>query len=396
MKQLDLISPVISGVGAVSCAGINCRETRSMFFERSERRLPTAPSPRCGTTLSDPVFELVELETTGANRNNMLVTMAIDEALENAKLTREMLAKYRVGVCLGTTTAGQLNNLKLYSELRDGNYSRISEVDTFVHSSPAELLRRQYNLNGPALTVSNACASGTDAAGIAQYWLSQGKCDIVLVTGVDELNHIPVAGFHALGVASSAPCRPFDRDRSGLNLGEGAACCVMETFDNAVKRGVAPAFELLSYGNACDAYHATSPHPEGRGLADAITQALVRAKVSAQDIAFINAHGTSTRANDLCEGKVFDRLFGSSVPYLSTKGWTGHTLGAAGTLEMVFTILMLEQGEIPASCGFENRDPEIPGSPASSRTILKNPEFALSNSLAFGGSNAAAVIRRRR
>ena len=395
MKPLELVCPFISGVGTVSGAGLNYRESMERFFDPQKRRLPVKASSRCGTTLNDPVFELVELETCGANRNNMLARIAIDEALENASLTAEMLAGMRVGVCLGTTTAGQLNNIALYGKLRDGDDSELYKVEEFVNSSPADLLRRQYSLNGPSLTISNACASGTDALGIAQYWISSGKCDIVLVVGVDELNIIPVAGFHALGVSSDAPCKPFDRFRSGLNLGEGAGCCVLEHPQHAAKRAFTASFELLSYGNACDAYHATSPHPEGRGLTMAINAALSRAGITADKIAFINAHGTSTRANDLCEGRVFDKIFGNTVPYLSTKGWTGHTLGAAGTLEMAFTVLMLGKGEIPGSCGFEEQDPEIPGAPCAKTTKLKNPEYALSDSLAFGGSNAAAVIRRR-
>ena len=395
MKNNELITPLISGVGMVSGAGLNCRESMERFYDPALRRLPVKASSRCGTTLSDPFFELTELETQGTNRNNMLLRIAVEEALANAKLTAAMLKTMRVGVCVGTTTAGQLNDIPLYAQLRSGDESNIDRVAEFVQSSPAELLCRQYGLNGPALTVSNACASGTDAAGIAQYWLSDGKCDLVLVAGVDELNRIPVAGFHALGVSSDKPCMPFDRNRSGLNLGEGAGCCIFEHPQHAAKRGFSANSEFLSYGNACDAYHATSPHPEGRGLETAIRLALARANITAGDVAFINAHGTSTRANDLCEGKVFDRVFGKDVPYLSTKGWTGHTLGAAGTLELAFTVLMLQAGRIPASCGFSEADPEIPGAPSAGEIVLKNPEYALSDSLAFGGSNAAVVIRRR-
>lgn len=395
MKKIDLVHPLISGCGAVSGAGTGCAETLEILFDPQKRRMPLPPSPRCGTTLADPVFELYELETTGPNRNNMLARMAIDEALAEAKLTPPMLASMRAGVCVGTTTAGQLNDLPLYAELRTGNREHLGDVATFTKSSPADLLRHQYNLTGPALTVSNACASGTDAAGIAQLWLSAGLCDLVLVVGVDELNRIPVAGFHALGVASPEPCRPFDRDRKGLNLGEGAGCLILETPEHAAKRGVKPDIELLSYGSACDAYHPTSPHPEGRGLETAIRTALALAEVQPGRIAFLNAHGTSTSANDSCESAVFSRVFGEKVRFLSTKGHTGHTLGAAGTLELVFSVLMLRRGEISASRGFENPDPELPVSPVSSHTILENPEFALSTSLAFGGSNAAAVIRRR-
>lgn len=395
MKKLDLICPFISGVGVISGAGLNCHESMERFYDPAKRILPAKASARCGTTLSDPVFELADLETEGINRNNMLANIAIKEALKNADLTEKMLENRRVGVCLGTTTAGQLNSIPLYAQLRNSDYSRIDKVKEFVNTNPAELLLRQYKLNGPALTISNACASGTDAAGIAQYWLSAGKCDIVLVIGVDELNIIPVAGFHALGVSSDFPCMPFDKKRTGLNLGEGAGCCIFENPLHAAKRGFSANTEFCAYGNACDAYHATSPHPEGEGLEKAIRAALLQAGLQPEDIAFVNAHGTSTRANDLCESKVFHRVFGKDVPFLSTKGWTGHTLGAAGTLELAFTVLMLQEGRIPGSCNFTEADPEMPAAPCSCEMELKNPEYALSDSLAFGGSNAAAVIRRR-
>ena len=217
---------------------------------------------------------------------------------------------------------------------------------------------------------------------------------MVLAGGADELNRIPYFGFHSLSVVSPTLCRPFDRDRQGLNLGEGAGILVLETDAHAKARGVTAAVGIPGYGTCADAYHLTAPRPDGAGLEKAIGQALTGASLGPTDVGFINAHGTATHDNDLVEGSVLSRLFGSDVAVLSTKGYTGHTLGAAGGLEAVFTALALQEGWIPASAGFENKDDEIPMTPVTSRTGIEG-RYALSTSLAFGGNNSALLFERR-
>ena len=168
---------------------------------------------------------------------------------------------------------------------------------------------------------------------------------------------------------------------------------VLESADHARGRGLVPQFEVAGFGSGCDAHHLTAPHPEGRGLEAAIMVALQQARIGAQQVAFINAHGTATQDNDRVEGKVIARIFGDGVPFLSTKGYTGHTLGAAGGLEAVFTVLGLREGWIPANVGFTNQPDDIPVAPVRQRTTVRG-EYAMSTSLAFGGNNAAVVIRR--
>jgi len=239
----------------------------------------------------------------------------------------------------------------------------------------------------------NACSSGTDALGVAASWLRAGLCDAAIVGGADELNQVPLAGFWSLGVMSSEPCTPFDDNRCGLNLGEGAGVIVLESYDHANARGVKPTIELAGFGAGCDAHHLTAPHPQGRGLRSAIQAALAQADITAEQVAFVNAHGTATLDNDRGEGAVLESIFGNCFPFLSTKGYTGHTLGAAGGLEAVFTVLGLRERWIPASTGFSTQAHDIPIAPVRETTPVDG-NYAMSTSLAFGGNNAAALFRR--
>ncbi len=228
---------------------------------------------------------------------------------------------------------------------------------------------------------------------MALSWLNNDLCDIAVAGGADELNRIPFCGFGSLGIVSRDLCAPFDRDRKGLNLGEGAGVLVLETKHSAQKREKASDLYLLGYGSSSDAYHLTSPHPEGVGLAASINKALKESGIKPDDIIFVNAHGTATVENDKVEGKVLANIFGQGLKMLSTKGFTGHTLGAAGGLEAVFTAAALQEGWIPASIGFSNKDDAIPLVPVREKTVI-NGRYAVSTSLAFGGNNAAVVIGR--
>ena len=251
----------------------------------------------------------------------------------------------------------------------------------------------EHNFSGPGLNVVNACSSGTDAIGVAMSWIKTGICDIVIAGGADELNRVPVAGFNSLGILSDSICKPFDKNRNGLNLGEGAAFIVLEKESTARARKASILAECCSCAIAADGYHLTAPHPEGKGLKIAIEKALLSAKLTYNDINFINAHGTATKNNDLCEGYVFKNMFKDKTKVLSTKGYTGHTLGAAGAIDAVLTVLSLEKQWLPINAGFLDEDPEIGFSPVTESMSFK-AEYALSTSLAFGGKNSAVIFRR--
>lgn len=383
---------LITGMGTVSAAGSGLEETLESF--QQPRRDP-APVQRFDSSLNLPVFEVTGFSTPPdleKMRTHALLWAAVQQALEQAG--RPSLKNLRVGIAIGTTVASQLNDLEFYSTWRREHKAPMDAANRYLAGNPAEWLAKKLGVTGPALTVVNACSSGADAIGIARTWLLGGACDIAIAGGADELNRVPLAGFNALGVASPQPCRPFDKNRSGLNLGEGAGVLVLETAAAATRRGAKSALAVAGYGSAVDAHHLTAPHPEGRGLRRAIFQALETAGIGTGDIAFINAHGTSTLENDRIEGAVLKDLFGNT-PVLSTKGYTGHTLGAAGALEAVFTALGLREGWVPASAGFQTLDEEIGLFPTLGKTEIAG-RFALSTSLAFGGSNAALVIEYRK
>ncbi len=383
----------VSGRGMISVLGKDIAET-AVALDADQPRLPAVPR-KVETALQLPVFEIQDLEPEPGIPGGFSLQMlrcALAEALAEAQLNLRDLAKLRVGVCIGTTVACQLNNIPFYAILRTGNTPPAQPFCDYIAGNPAEWIRQEFALNGPALTVSNACSSGADAIGIAMLWIRQGLCDLVITGGTDEINKVPLDGFNALGVCSATPCRPFDAERSGLNLGEAAGIIILSAQKTA--KSSLP-FAIAGYGNSSDAFHITQPDPEGKGLERAIRISLRNAgPIGPEKIAFTNAHGTGTVVNDRVETIVFSRIFQDQARFMSTKALTGHTLGAAGAIECILSMIMLERQSVPASSRFENLAVDMPIAPLTSTTTVKNAEYALSTSLAFGGSNSALVIRR--
>ena len=379
-------------MGVVSALGGNVGETLGSL---AAPRVYAAPVTRFETSLRCPVMEVLRPLACPAgivspSRTLQLALTALAEALADAG-NPHLTPGLRLGVCLGTTVASQLNSLPFYDAFRRTGTPPLEPVQAFLDGNLAEAVARHLGANGPRATVVNACSSGADAIGLGMNWLAAGLCDAVVAGGADELNRVPLAGFYSLGIVSDTPCQPFDRHRRGLNLGEGAGILIVETAASARSRGLDPTLAVAGFGAACDAYHLTAPHPEGIGLQAAVATALAGAAIGPEEIAFVNAHGTGTPDNDAVEGKVLSRLFGPALHYLSTKGLTGHTLGAAGGIEAVLTALGLREGWVPASAGCTEPDPAIPIAPTAARTRIDG-RYALSTSLAFGGNNAALVL----
>ncbi len=383
---------LITGMGTISASGKNLGDSlKSMGLGQRNCSDVTLFS----TPLAYPVFEVKEIQKKfyiEDSRTLSLALCAVDEALKDAGL--DNIKDYRVGVCMGTTVASQLNDIEFYKTYRKTGSAFMRPVDKYLEGNLADFIIRKFSISGPTLTVVNACSSGTDAIGIALSWLKGGLCDIAIAGGADELNNVPLCGFGSLGVVSQSPCTPFDRDRKGLNLGEGAGAMVLETEASARRRGSKTCLQLCGYGSSADAYHLTAPHPEGTGLKRAIIRALSEAETKQQEIGFINAHGTATKDNDRVEGKALKELFGKELKMLSTKGFTGHTLGAAGGIEAVYTAAGLKEGWIPGNAGFKNIDDEIGFSPVTEKTSI-DTHYAMSTSLAFGGNNSALVFALR-
>ena len=325
-------------------------------------------------------------------RNNRLARMTVlQDGFADAVATAQ--AHYgaaRIGVFIGTSTAGILTTEQAYRKLNeqgeftDGfDYGKTQDV-----FAATDFCRSWLALEGPALGISTACTSGAKTFAAASRYIQAGLCDAAVVGGVDSLCLTTLYGFNSLQLLSSQPCRPWDKRRDGLNLGEAAAFALLE------REPADKSLCLLGYGESSDAYHMSSSDPEGEAAANAIRQALTRAGLEPSQIGYINLHGTATPANDRAEDKIITRLFGDQTPCSSTKGWTGHTLGAAGALEAVFACLCIEHGFMPASLNTEHLDPAL-----SARILLQAHaapvQTVLSNSFGFGGTNCSLIIGRK-
>jgi 3-oxoacyl-(acyl-carrier-protein) synthase len=379
----------ITGLGVISAAGSGVEA--SLATLGAGIRPSLVPCPVGDFPIVLPMY-VAAGDLPAGDRTFRLALVAARQALREAGL--ETLPEgFRLGVCLGTTVACQLNDLAFYAAYRTTGNPPLEAVERFSEGGLAERVARELGADGPVMTVVNACSSGNDAFGVALAWLRTGRCEAVVAGGADELSAIPASGFFALGVTSPDPCRPFDKNRQGLNLGEGAGAAVLERPESAARRGRKSRLSVAGFGGAADGHHLTAPHPDGLGLELAVRAALDDAGIGSECIDFINAHGTATRENDRIEGGVLARLFGRFARVVSTKGYTGHTLGAAGGIEAVFTALALREGWIPSNIGFADPDEAIPVVPLTAVTPVVR-SHALSTSLAFGGNNAALVIAR--
>ena len=395
-------SVAVTGMGCICGPGNTLAENMKALF--GQRKNP-APPVRFSSShsINYPVFEVADgldsLEPRGVKdltRTAKLGLHAAYEALENAGIDPHggFLHSNRAGVCIGTTVGTAMNHEGFYRQYCGNEQPDMNHIKRLLNSNPAMVLAREFGISGPVQTVANACSSGTDAIGIAYLWIRSGLCDVVLAGGADELCHVTYNGFISLMITDDGPCRPFDRDRKGLNLGEGAAVLVLESESHARSRAEKTRGFILGYGASCDAHHFTAPHPEGRGLRQAIQNALNQSGFSAKDVAFVNAHGTGTPDNDRVESRVLADLL-PDVPFISTKGHTGHTLGAAGAIEAAFTVACLAGGKLPKNAGFETPDPELAAGPATTGTEISGV-IAVSESLAFGGHNGVLVFGKEK
>lgn len=377
-------------MGCICAAGNNLNDSMASLFSGIRAPLPPA-SFSSNHPIRYPVFEVKDF-TVPADllRTSALGLHAAREALADAGLDSDLLDTLRVGVCVGTTVGCAVSNETFCREYRSVTAPGMAPLERILRSNPAAVIAREFGFDGPCQTIVNACSSGTDAVGLAASWIRSGICDVALAGGADELGRITYIGFIALLIADESPCKPFDAKRKGLNLGEAGAMMVLESEQVRGMRNKKARSYVLGYGSACDAYHMTAPRPDGAGLKSAIAEALACNDTDPAAIAFVNAHGTGTPENDKVETRVLAEVL-PGVPFLSTKGYTGHTLGAAGAIEAVFTAACLERGKIPANAGFTTPDPELGGTPVTETTYFSGT-VALSESLAFGGNNSVIVL----
>jgi 3-oxoacyl-[acyl-carrier-protein] synthase-1 len=328
-------------------------------------------------------------------RNNRLAELALqqDGFFEAVQQAASRLGGRRVGVFMGTSTAGILQTELAYRE-RDPVSGALPESfeygSTHNSFSVADYLRRRCGLEGPAVAVSCACASSAKAFGSARRMLEAGLIDAALVGGVDSLCLTTLYGFHSLQLSSPAPCRPFDVARDGISIGEGAALALLERAPDDLD---GDSVLLLGVGESSDAYHMSAPHPEGLGARRAMRAALASAVLDPGDIDYINLHGTGTPSNDRSESHAVTSVFGPTTPCSSTKGATGHTLGAAGALEAVISALAVKNGFMPGGVHTSTIDPTL-----TALYIRDNRRASIrrvmSNSFGFGGTNCSLILGR--
>jgi 3-oxoacyl-[acyl-carrier-protein] synthase II len=296
---------------------------------------------------------------------------------------------------VGTTSGGMTFGEEYYRGLKGGKTSMRRAPSLIANYTPQKPLmdaQEAFGLSAPCQVIANACASGTNAIGHAFDCIRSGRYERILAGGYDALSELVFVGFDSLQASTPERCRPFDRERTGLVLGEGAAILLLENFDSARGRGAKIVAEIIGYGLSTDNHHLTQPNPSGSGPRQAMEGALHSARISARTIDYINAHGTATPLNDAAEGKAIAELFdGAAVS--STKGMMGHSLGAAGAIEAIISILALQNQFLPGNINFREGDAGLDLNIIANSSQPGNLRTVLSNSFGFGGTNASVIIR---
>ena len=396
---MPLRSPVITGTGVISAAGSNRREVwEALRTGRSGLGpLTLFVSARYGSHLVGQVREDVDRLAQGVrgSRSDKLGWLAAREALEQAGLGPETkIVPERRGVLLGSTVGGMLGTEQFMAHLLREQRRRFGPLRFHECAGVTDLCARMLGARGPCATVSTACSAGAMAIAAAAELILAGEADLMLAGGSDSLCRLTLNGFGSLLLLDPSGCRPFDVRRAGISLGEGAAMLVLEAEETARARGARILARLTGWGASCDAWHATAPHPEGRGAFAAMQKALERAGLQPADIDFVCAHGTGTPDNDAMEAKALRRFWGDRLPPVaSLKRFFGHTLAASGAIKAVVCVQALLEQHIPANPGFEQPDPALGLEPVRQFQPC-NLSHLLSNSFGFGGNNVVLVLSK--
>ena len=330
-----------------------------------------------------------QLRADRLHRVAQMMILALGEALTQAP---GFLPEISV---VGTTSGGMSFGEEYYRGLKGERPSRRrapSLIANYTPQKPVVDAQEAFGLSTPCQVIANACASGTNAIGHAFACIRSGRYKRALTGGYDALSELVFVGFDSLQASTPELCRPFDRERTGLVIGEGAAILLLEELDSARARGAKILAEIVGYGISTDNHHLTQPNPSGSGPRQAMEGALKSAGLSAGEIDYINAHGTATPFNDAAEGKAIAELF-DGVAVSSTKGMMGHSLGAAGAIEAIISILALQNQFLPPNINFRNGDAEMDLNIVANHSQPANLRIVLSNSFGFGGTNATVIIR---
>ncbi|WP_345418669.1 beta-ketoacyl-ACP synthase [Halioxenophilus aromaticivorans] len=330
-------------------------------------------------------------------RNNALADYCLRQGqfLASVETLKQYFDAARIGIIVGSSTSAIDRTETAYQQLTDDGELAPEFQQPEVHNPHALGLYVAHTLGitGPSMTINTACSSSAKVFASAARWLAAGVVDAVVVGGTDALGLSVVHGFNALQLVSPAPCQPFDQNRTGINIGEAAGFALLANAEQLSAEFPLSRHRitLSGYGESSDAHHMSHPHPEGTGARLAMQQALSQAKLQPAQIDYVNLHGTASQANDAIEGDVISVLFGENTLCSSTKGWTGHTLGAAGITEALIAVDTLISGIVPANLNLQQQDPRLT-LPLPRNNVTKLCQHVMSNSFGFGGNNCSLIF----
>lgn len=395
----------VTGVGVVSPVGLG----RAAFWEALiEGRSGAAPIQNFDTSGIDrkiacevkefrPRDFLTAAEVRRTGRCSQMALAAARMAVEDAKIGPEHLKGPRTAVVVGTTM-GEANVLGRLEAawLHQGEESvETAQLPRYGTTLLPIHLARAFGARGLVQTMPAACAAGNYAIGFAADQIRAGRADVAITGAAEVIERLQFAGFARLGAMAPEKCQPFDQERRGLLVGEGAGILILESEESVVRRGAAVLAELGGYGLACDAHHITRPDPDGLGSATAMRRAIEASGLRPEDVHFVNAHGTGTAANDKVETKVIREIFGGRQPLVSSmKSMLGHCMGAASALEAVSCVLTLQDGIVPPTIHYQHPDPECAVNLVANEARRAEIDVVLNNSLAFGGYDAVVTFAR--
>ena len=404
---------VITGLGAITPIGNNVSdmwkgiESKECGIDEITSFDTTNFKTKMAAELKgyDPLEHFDSKQAKRIEKPSQLAIIAAREAVKDSGITEKNTDFKRVGVFIGTGIGG----IKVVQEQSEINFSkgnnRVSPmfIPTGIVNMPAGNVAIEFGFKGESVSPVTACASSTHAIGEAYKTIKHGYEDVVVAGGTEAaITTLAIAGFENMKALSNSTDKtrasiPFDKERSGFVMGEGAGIVILEELEHALKRGAKIYAEVIGFGSTTDAYHITSPNPNGEGGADAMTRAIADAKINPEDVDYINAHGTSTHLNDMIETLAIKKSLGNAskkVMISSTKGNTGHLLGAAGAVEAIICIKALEKGLVPPTINYKEKDEECDLDIVPNEPRKENIKIAMSNSLGFGGHNATIIIKK--
>ena len=393
------ITPVaITAYSALSACGMGNKALYQTLADKQSKLAPLSlfniPFPAYVGEIKQPLLAIRDQLTEYNCRNARVALTTLNDTEGGVRaaveVAKDKYGAHRIGVIIGTSTSGLYETEAAYGVLlEEGKMpDDFHFVTEHAYQATARFVQLELGLTGICYAISTACSSGAKAIAAGQRLINSGLCDAVIVGGVDTLCRLTLRGFRSLELISSQPCTPMDKNRQGISIGEAAGLLVLEKChaDNA------SAMKILSVGESSDAHHMSTPHPEGKGAALAMSNALQLAGLQAKDIDYLNLHATATKINDSVESRAVFSVFADKVPCSGTKGITGHTLGAAGALETIIALSALQHQFIPGTQGLQELDEDCQCQVIQEPLLNQSLQIAMSNSFGFGGNNASVIV----